>query len=123
MRTCKSERSDGRGGIGEAKRGGMASEEENQRAHYWGRVCGGSGLYERECVCGMLPPDQVKPELETAQWIQRRRRCRRGGWEPWDQKPSLNGCRSEGTKAEKVETQLFVEVWAVAREGSLTTQY
>lgn len=46
-----------------------------------------------------------------------------GWWEPWDQKPSLNSCRSEGTKAEKVETQLFVEVWAVAREGSLTTQY
>ena len=82
VRTCKSETCDGRGGTGEANWGGTASEEENQRARYWGRMCGRSGLYERECVCGMLPPDQVKPELETAHWIQRRRRCRRGGGSP-----------------------------------------
>ena len=122
VRTCKSERSDGRGGIGEVNRGGTASEEENRRACYWGGVCRGNGLRQRAYMwnaaarsskarTGNCPLDSATQKMQE-------------GWcEPWDQKASRNGCRSECTGAEKMETQLFMEVWAVAREGSLTTQY
>lgn len=50
--------------------------------HAAGGECAEGVVWDRECICGMLPPDQVKPELETAHWIQQHRRCRRGGGSP-----------------------------------------
>lgn len=106
---------DGRGGIGEAKRG---------RNGQWGKSEGtllGESVRredeERECVCGMLPPDQVKPELETAQWIQRRRR--RGGVVG---SPGIRSHHSTaaGVKAPKLRKWRLNSLWkwAVAREGA-----
>lgn len=93
------------------------------RGHTTGGECAEGAVCMRESVyaeCGRQIKQSQKWKLPVDSATQK---MQEGWWEPWDQKPSLSGCRSEGTKAEQVETQLLVEVWAVAREGSLTTQY